>query len=118
MTASNDIMKLSWCFGDVKKFYSTVPVFDIHHLKPRGHKIYERYCAFFKTEAVKVFCHIMRKERMENLTTTRKITWKKDRGQQRITFVLFLCYSLNITTFQFIQSVKDRVLWRSMVAKS
>ncbi|ESN94619.1 hypothetical protein HELRODRAFT_164484 [Helobdella robusta] len=27
-----------------------------------------------------------------------------------------LCHLLNITTFQLLQSVKDRVLWRSMVA--
>ncbi|ESN95792.1 hypothetical protein HELRODRAFT_178975 [Helobdella robusta] len=58
----------------------------------------------------------MRKERMENLTTTGKIAEKRDRGQQRITFVKSLCHLLNITTFQLIKSVKDGVLWRSMVA--
>ncbi|ESO08968.1 hypothetical protein HELRODRAFT_168890 [Helobdella robusta] len=53
----------------------------------------------------------MRKERMENLTTTGKIAGKRDRGQQRITFVKSLCHLLNITTFQLLQSVEDRVLW-------
>ncbi|ESO08944.1 hypothetical protein HELRODRAFT_168865 [Helobdella robusta] len=60
--------------------------------------------------------HIMRKEKMENLTTTGKIAEKRDRGQQRTTFVKSLCHLLNITTFQLLQSVEDRVLWRSMVA--
>ncbi|ESO02982.1 hypothetical protein HELRODRAFT_173817 [Helobdella robusta] len=41
---------------------------------------------------------------------------KRDRGRQRITFVKFLCHLLNITTFQLLQSVKDRVLWRPIVA--
>ncbi|ESN94965.1 hypothetical protein HELRODRAFT_179802 [Helobdella robusta] len=58
----------------------------------------------------------MRKERMENLTTTEKIAGRRDRSQQRITFVKSLCHLLNITTFQQLQSVQDRVLWRSMVA--
>ncbi|ESO03232.1 hypothetical protein HELRODRAFT_174134 [Helobdella robusta] len=53
----------------------------------------------------------MRKERMENLTTTGKIAERRDRGQQRITFVKSLCHLLNITTFQLLQSVQDRVLW-------
>ncbi|ESO03928.1 hypothetical protein HELRODRAFT_172958 [Helobdella robusta] len=52
---------------------------------------------------LKFFGHIMRKERMENLTTTGKIAGKKDRGQQQITFVKFLCHLLNITTFQLLQ---------------
>ncbi|ESN96859.1 hypothetical protein HELRODRAFT_178659 [Helobdella robusta] len=65
---------------------------------------------------LKFFSDIMRKERMENLTTTGKIAGKGDRGQQRITFVKSLCHLLNIATFQFLQSVKDRVLFRSMVA--
>ncbi|ESN93070.1 hypothetical protein HELRODRAFT_165229 [Helobdella robusta] len=54
----------------------------------------------------------MRKEGMENLTTTGKIAGKRNRGQQRITFVKSLYHLLNITTFQLLQSVKDRVLQR------
>ncbi|ESN91693.1 hypothetical protein HELRODRAFT_165753 [Helobdella robusta] len=65
---------------------------------------------------LKFFDHIMRNERMENLTTTGKIAEKRDRCQQRITFVKSLCHLFNITQFQLLQSVEDRVLWRSMVA--
>ncbi|ESO06038.1 hypothetical protein HELRODRAFT_160153 [Helobdella robusta] len=50
-------------------------------------------------------------EKMENLTTTGKIAGKRDRGQQRITFVKSLCHLLNITAFLLLQSVKNRVLW-------
>ncbi|ESO10183.1 hypothetical protein HELRODRAFT_168055 [Helobdella robusta] len=51
----------------------------------------------------------MQKERMENLTTTRKIAGKRDRSQQRITFLKSLCYLLNITPVQLLESVKDRI---------
>ncbi|ESN95975.1 hypothetical protein HELRODRAFT_178895 [Helobdella robusta] len=59
----------------------------------------------------------MRKERMENLTTTGKIAGRRDRGQQRITLVKSSCHLLNITIFQFLRTVKYRVLWRPMVLK-
>ncbi|ESN97768.1 hypothetical protein HELRODRAFT_177831 [Helobdella robusta] len=65
---------------------------------------------------LKFLSHIMQKKRMENLTTNGKIAGKRDRSQQRITFVKSLCRLLNITTFQLLHSVKDRVLWMSMVA--
>ncbi|ESO12582.1 hypothetical protein HELRODRAFT_159143 [Helobdella robusta] len=59
----------------------------------------------------------MRKERMENLTTTGKIAGKTDRNQQRITFVKSLCHLLNNTTFQLLQSVKDRVSLRQKTTR-
>ncbi|ESO01599.1 hypothetical protein HELRODRAFT_192199 [Helobdella robusta] len=43
--------------------------------------------------------------------------YQVNRGQQRITFVKSLCHLLNITTFQLLQSVKDLVLLRSMIAR-
>ncbi|ESO10909.1 hypothetical protein HELRODRAFT_167421 [Helobdella robusta] len=58
----------------------------------------------------------MRKETMENSTNTEKIAGRRNRSQQRMTPVTFLCHLLNITTFQLLQSVEDLVLWRSMVA--
>ncbi|ESO02847.1 hypothetical protein HELRODRAFT_81004, partial [Helobdella robusta] len=52
-------------------------------------------------------------EKSSNEFSTEKllhtVTGKRDRGQQRITFVKFLCHLLNITTFQLLQSLKDLV---------
>ncbi|ESO06942.1 hypothetical protein HELRODRAFT_191250 [Helobdella robusta] len=57
----------------------------------------------------------MRKDKMEILTTTGKIAEKRD--QQRTIFVKTLCHLLNITTFQLLQSVKDRVFRRNKNSK-
>ncbi|ESN97535.1 hypothetical protein HELRODRAFT_177966 [Helobdella robusta] len=61
-----------------------------------------------KLGQLKFFVHIMRKEKVENLTTTRKIAGKKkrDRGQQRTTFVKSLFHLFNKPHYNYYKVLK------------
>ncbi|ESO05483.1 hypothetical protein HELRODRAFT_171114 [Helobdella robusta] len=83
-----------------KKINKTIGVIKIKDLLKQSGYEKRKLLQIIRRGLFKVFGHIMRKEKMENLTTTGKIAGKRNCGQQQITFV----------------NVKDRVLWRSMVA--
>ena len=70
--------------------------------------------------------HIMRKEKLENLTVTGKIEGKRSRGRQRSTFMESLSSwvtkqvparkKTQMNKQALLSSIKDRGRWRSLIA--
>ena len=113
-----------WCYRGMLRLSWTQKVMNEEILKRvgKGRTLMKRR----RMRRLEFLGHIMRKEKLENLTVTRKIEGKRSKGRQRSTFMENLSSwvtkqvserkKTQMTKQALLSATKNRELWRGMIA--
>ena len=65
---------------------------------------------------LKFLGHVIRKEELEHLCVTGKISGKRSRGRRRLAYIAGLSRWMNVAEQELLKTTKDRKRWKSMIA--